>query len=58
MRAGLLKLPGVLAVSYHLEEDYFSVTFEAVLVSLETIFAGVFQAGKEMGRDYFPEIIP
>jgi hypothetical protein len=36
----------------------FSVSFESVLVSLETIFAAIFAAGKQMGKEYFPEVIP
>jgi hypothetical protein len=57
VRAELLKLKGMLAVAYHADEDYFSVRFESVLVNLETIFATVFTAGKQMGREYFPEVI-
>ena len=43
---------------YHPEPDLFSVRFESVLVSLETIFAAVFAAGKKMGQEYLPEIVP
>ena len=57
VRAELLKLKGLLAVTYNADEDYFSVRFESVLVNLETIFATVFTAGKQMGREYFPEVI-
>lgn len=57
MRAELLKLQGLLAVTYDADEDYFSVRFESVLVNLETIFAAVFAAGKQLGREYFPEVI-
>jgi copper chaperone CopZ len=57
VRAELLKLTGVLAVTYHPEPDLFAVRFESVLVSLETIFATVFAAGKKMGREYFPEVV-
>jgi copper chaperone CopZ len=58
VRAELLKVKGVLAVTYHLDQDVFSVRCEAVLVSLETIFAAVVAAGKMMGREYFPEVVP
>ncbi len=58
MRAALLQLSGVLEATYHPEQNYFNVRFEAVLVSLEAIFAAVFQAGKQMGQEYFPEIMP
>lgn len=57
MRAELLKLPGVLAVTYAADHDLFSVQFEDVVVDLETIFTAVFMAGREMGREYFPEVI-
>jgi len=49
---------GVLAVTYHADQDLFTVRFESVLVNLETIFAAVFAAGKKMGQDYFPEVAP
>ncbi len=58
VRAELLKLAGVLAVTYHPEQDVFTVRFESVLVGLETIFAAVFAAGKMMGQEYFPEVVP
>ena len=58
VRAELLKVPGVLQVTYHPDRDCFRVRFESVLLSLETIFATVFAAGKMMGREYFPEVIP
>ena len=57
VRAELLKVTGVLGVTYHPDQDFFSVQFESVLVSLKTIFAAVFAAGKKMGQEYFPEVI-
>jgi hypothetical protein len=57
VRAELLQVKGVLGVTCHLDQDFFSVQFESVMVSLETIFAAVFSAGKKMGQEYFPEII-
>jgi hypothetical protein len=57
VRAELLKVTGVLAVTYDPDQDLFSVQFESVLVSLETIFAAVFAAGKKMGQEYLPEIV-
>ena len=57
VRAELLQVTGVLAVTYHPDQDRFSLQFESVMVSLETIFAAVFAAGKKMGQDYFPEVI-
>ena len=58
MRAGLLKLSGMLDVKYNAEQDFFSVRFESVMVSLEKILATVCATGKQMGRDYFPEVVP
>jgi hypothetical protein len=57
VRAELLQVKGVLGVIYHLDQDFFSVQFESVMVSLEIIFAAVFAAGKKMGQEYFPEVI-
>jgi hypothetical protein len=58
VRAELLKLTGVLVVTYHPEQDVFTVRFESVLVKLETIFTAVFAAGKKMGQEYLPEVVP
>ena len=58
VRAELLKVPGLLEVTYHPDRDIFAVRFESVLISLETIFATVFAAGKMMGREYLPGVIP
>ena len=57
MRVTLLHLPGMLAVSYHADQNYFTVRFESVLVSTEDILAAVLQTGKQLGRKYVPEII-
>jgi copper chaperone CopZ len=58
VRAELLKVTGVLTVTYNPEQGFFSVSYESVLVSLETIFATVFAAGKKMGQEYLPETVP
>jgi hypothetical protein len=58
VRAELFKIEGVLAVTYHPDQDQFSVRFESVLVNLETIFAAVITAGKKMGQEYFPAVAP
>ena len=57
VRAELLQVEGVLSVTYHPDQNFFSVRFESVMVSLETIFAAVFAAGKKMGQEYLPEVI-
>jgi copper chaperone CopZ len=58
VRAELLKMTGVMAVTYRPEQDLFELRFESVLVSLEHIFAVVFTAGRMMGREYLPEVVP
>lgn len=58
VRAELLKKGGVFAVTYHPDQDLFTVRFESVLVSLEDIFAVVFNAGRMMGQEYLPEVVP
>jgi hypothetical protein len=57
VRVSLLHLPGVLAVTYHRDQDYFTVRYESVLVSPENIFAAVLQVAKQMARKFSPEII-
>ncbi len=57
VRAELLKLTGMLAVNYNAQEDVFSVRYESVMLSLDVIFAAVFAAGKQLGREYLPEIL-
>jgi SSS family solute:Na+ symporter/sodium/proline symporter len=58
VRAGLLRVEGVLEVTYHTEQELFTVRFESVLTNLETIFAAVLTAGKQMGQEYLPEVGP
>ena len=58
VRAELLKITGVLEVTYHPEPDRFAVRFESVLVGLETIMATVSLAGAMMGKTYVPEVVP
>ena len=58
VRAELLQVTGVLDVTYHPDQDMFSVRFESVLVRPETVFAAVFVAGTKMGREYLSEVVP
>jgi hypothetical protein len=44
-------------VKYHPQQDHFTVSYESALVSLESIFATVVKAGKQLGREYLPEVI-
>ena len=58
VRAELLQVTGVLGVTYHPDQDMFSVRFESVLVRPETVFASVVAAGTKMGREYLAEVVP
>jgi hypothetical protein len=51
VRAELLRIAGILAVTYHPDQDQFTVRLESVLVNLETIFAAVITVGKKMGQE-------
>jgi hypothetical protein len=44
-------------VKYHPHQDHYTVRYESVLVSLESIIAAVVKAGKQQGREYLPEVI-
>ncbi len=57
VRAELLKVSGVLDVTYHPEQDRFAVRFESVLVGLETIMTTVSFAGVMLGKEYVPELV-
>ncbi len=58
VRGELLKIQGVLAVTYHPEQDLFAVRYESVLATLETLLTAVSTAGKKMGQEYRPEVVP
>jgi hypothetical protein len=58
VRIELLKLTGVLVVTYHPGQDRFAVRFESVLVGLEKIMATVSLAGARLGKVYVPEMVP
>jgi copper chaperone CopZ len=55
VRAGILTLPGIYEVQYDAQANMFVVKYETGRISLEAIFARVHQAGRRMGREYFPE---
>ncbi len=57
MRAGLLALPGVAQVDYDAATDLFTLRYDAQRLSLRLIFAQIHQAGRQMGRDYVPEVV-
>jgi hypothetical protein len=58
VRAELLKVTGVLEVTYHSGTDRFAVRYESVLVGVEKILATVSLVGTMMGKAYVPEAVP
>ncbi|MGQ9921452.1 MAG: hypothetical protein ACUVRZ_09005 [Desulfobacca sp.] len=57
VRAALTTLPGVVSISYHPGTDHFRLTYRADKVQLSTIFAAVWQAGRQHGREFIPQVI-
>jgi hypothetical protein len=57
VRAGLSTLPGVERVDYDPGRDLFSLVYDAQRLSLSLIFSQIHQAGRQMGRDYVPEVV-
>jgi hypothetical protein len=55
--AAISALPGVTLVAYDAQGDRFSVRFDARLAKLEDIFAAVYVAGRQQGREYLPDVI-
>jgi hypothetical protein len=55
--AAITALSGVTQVAYDAREDRFSVRFDARLAKLADIFAAVYLAGRQQGREYLPAII-
>jgi copper chaperone CopZ len=55
--AAITVLPGIAAVVYDAQEDRFTVRFDSQQTRLEEIFAAVYMAGRQSGRDYLPQII-
>jgi copper chaperone CopZ len=55
--AAITVLPGIAAVVYDAQEDLFTVRFDSQQTRLEEIFAAVYMAGRQSGRDYLPQII-
>lgn len=58
VRAELLKVTGVLEVTYDSTHDVFAVRFESVLVGLETVLAAMTRTGAMLGKEYLPEVLP
>jgi copper chaperone CopZ len=58
VRVAVEELPGVSRVVYDPDADLFTVEYDPARRELTDIFAAVFQAGRKMGQDYLPQLIP
>jgi copper chaperone CopZ len=57
VRAAVTSLQGVVSVTYDAHEDLFTVSFDSQKTGLEDIFAAVYQAGRQAGQDYLPQMV-
>lgn len=58
MCVALEALPGVAVAFYNAEADLFLVRYDPAAVDIPAMFAAVFQAGKKMGQEYLPGLMP
>ncbi len=56
MCAAVLALPGVEKAGYDLNQDFFSLEYDADRVKLADIFAAVVNGGRKMGQEYWPKL--
>jgi copper chaperone CopZ len=52
------KIPGITRVEFDQESRRFLVEFHKRFVTPENILAAVWQAGRKMGNEYLPQIVP
>ena len=57
VRAAVQTLPGVGKIEYDLEQDVFSMEYDAARLEVADIFAAVVHGGKRLGQEYRPRII-
>ena len=58
MFAEIKGIPGITQVAFDQETRLFYVEYHKRFVTPEHIFAAVWQAGKKMGQEYLPQIVP
>ena len=58
MCAAIQQIPGITQVAFDQESRLFHVEYHQRFVTPEHIFAAVWQAGKKMGKEYLPQIVP
>jgi hypothetical protein len=56
--AEIRNIPGIIRVEFDQETRLFRVEFHRRFVTPENIFAAVWQAGKKMGKEYLPQVVP
>jgi copper chaperone CopZ len=52
------KIPGITRVEFDQETRLFTVEFHKRFVSPENILAAVWQAGRKIGKEYLPRMVP
>ncbi|MFZ5450035.1 MAG: hypothetical protein ACOZFS_15505 [Thermodesulfobacteriota bacterium] len=57
MSAAITPLKGIAAVAYDAQEDLFTVSFDPNQTRIENIFAAVYAAGRQEGREYLPRVV-
>ncbi len=57
VRAALTAMPGVVSLTYEPAADLFHLTYRSDKVQPETIFAAVWQAGRQQGREFLPRLV-
>jgi copper chaperone CopZ len=55
--AAITALRGIVSIAYDAQEDLFTVRFDSKQARLEDIFAAVYQAGRQAGQDYLPQMV-
>jgi hypothetical protein len=56
--AGIKQIPGITRAEFDQETRLFHVAFHKRFVTPEQILAAVWQAGRTMGKEYLPQIVP
>ena len=57
MRDAISPLRGIVEVAYDAQKDLFTVRFDSQQATVEDIFAAAYQAGRQTGQDYLPQMV-
>jgi hypothetical protein len=55
--AAITALRGIVEVAYDAHKDLFTARFDSQQAKVEDIFAAVFEAGRQTGQDYMPQMV-